>query len=552
MTFRDDLSVTLSQVEPVASPSSAADDALRIRRVPLGGSAFSQALQQGRVGSGWYAPRPASPADWTAHIAAVRESMRQIDWLTALAPAFAVTGAAAERLAQAAARGVVVTTGQQPGLFGGPTYTWTKALGALAFANELERQTGLPVAPVFWAASDDADWVEAAVTHVATARGLLTASLAGPSTEGVAMSDVPLGPLDGARTVLAAACGSVAHPSVLDMVDAAYVPHATIGAAYVQLLRAMLEPLGIAVLDASHPAVRTAADGFLRHALKHAPGVQDALRTRAQEIEQAGFSPQVDVVDGLSLVFRTQTVDRAGDVQRVRERVPLADAAAAAREAERGTLGANVLLRPVLERSLLPTVSYFAGPGEFAYFAQVEPVARVLGAAVPVVTPRFACEVLETEMIARQEQLGLSDADLRDPHAAERIVARSQLDETVADSMERLRLALETQVRAIREVIAGDDAPVADDVVQGLARDLAHRIDRFERRVLSGVKRLEHEAMRDVAAIRAALRPDGQSPERVLNLVPLLARYGTGLLDRIREAAVPHARELVSGPHDPA
>jgi len=552
VTFRDELSVTLSQVEPGASPSSAADDALQIRRVPLGGSAFSQALQQGRVGGSWYAPRPVTPAAWAAHIAAVRESMQQTDWLTALAPAFGTTGAAAERLAQAAARGVVVTTGQQPGLFGGPTYTWTKALGALAFANELERQTGVPVAPVFWAASDDADWAEAAVTHVATARGLLTASLAGPATEGVALSDVPLGSLAAARTVLAAACGSTAHPSVLELVDAAYVPHATIGAAYVQLLRALLEPLGIAVLDASHPALRMAADGFLRRALKQAPAVHEALRARVQEVEQAGFSPQVDVVDGLSLVFRTQTVDRQGEVQRERERVPLGDASAAAREAERGTLGANVLLRPVLERSLLPTVSYCAGPGEFAYFAQVEPVARALGVAVPVVTPRFACEVLESEMLARQQRLGIADADLRDPHAAERLVARSQLDETVADSMERLRVALETQVGAMRDVVAGDDAPVADEVVQGLARDLSHRIDRFERRVLSGVKRLEHETMRDVAAIRAAVRPNGQSPERVLNLVPLLARYGVSVLERIREAAGPHARELVSGPHVPA
>jgi len=87
-------------------------------------------------------------------------------------------------------------------------------------------------------------------------------------------------------------------------------------------------------------------------------------------------------------------------------------------------------------------------------------------------------------------------------------------------------------------------------VVEGLARDLAHRIDRFERRLLSGVKRLEHEAMRDVAAVRAALRPDGKSPERVLNFVPLLARYGTGLLERVRDAAASHARELVGGSRD--
>lgn len=529
-----------------SSPTDA-PGALHIRTVSLGGSALSRAVQSGQVGHAWYAPRPTSASEWAAHARTVRASLEGTDWLTGLAPAFAATGLAAERLARAAAEGVVVTTGQQPGLFGGPMYTWSKAMSALALANELERQTGMPVAPVFWAASDDADWMEAAVTNVATSKGLVSASLAGPATEGVAMSDVPLGDLRPARAVLAAGCGSAAHASVLELVDAAYVPHATIGAAYVQLMRALLEPLGIAVLDAAHPALRHAADGFLRHALRQSSAVHEALRVRVQEIEGAGFAPQVDVVDGLSLVFRSQIASQGDELQRVRERVPVADAASVARTAEAGTLGANVLLRPVMERAVLPTVCYLAGPGEFAYFAQVAPVASALGAAVPVAAPRWACELIEEETLALQERLGLSEASLRDPHAAEQIVARAQMNEHLADTMERLRVTLETQVRALHESLAGDDAPVASDVVQGLARDLAHRLDRFERRVLAGVKRQETEVLRDVAALRAALRPHGQSPERVLNLVPLLARFGPGVLRRMSEAAEPHARALVTG-----
>lgn len=547
MTLRDELSVTPSPVDSAVSPDSPGDFDVHLRRVALGGSRLSQALQSGQDGREWLPERPVTAEAWKAHAEAVRRSLGATEWLAPLAPAFAATGVAAVRLARAAAEGVVVTTGQQPGLFGGPAYTWNKAIGALALADELERTIGMPVAPVFWAASDDADWAEAAVTHFATARGLQTASLTGPATEGVAMADVRLGPLEEARALLGAVCGSAAHASVLAAVDAAYVPHATVGAAYVQLLRALLEPLGIAVLDASHPAVRETADPFLRHALRQAPMVHDALQTRVRAIEAAGHVPQVDVVDGLSLVFRTRLERHDGGMQRVRERVPLADALVVAREAEGGTLGANVLLRPVLERQLLPTVTYCAGPGEFAYFAQVAPVAAALGAAAPVVTPRFACEVVEGDVLARQAQLGITDDMLRDAHAAEQFVARAHLTDRLSDSMERLRLTLETQIGALRESLAGEGAPVADEVVQGLARDLSHRIDRFERRVVAGVKRVEHDALRDVAAVRAALRPRGRSPERVLNLIPLLARYGPGLLERLRSVAASHARELVAG-----
>ena len=522
-------------------------DGVIVRTAILGGSTLSQAVQRGDVGAEWYAHRPTSPAAWRAHALHVRASLDGYDWLTALAPAFAATGAAADRLAQAAARGVVVTTGQQPGLFGGPTYTWTKALSALSLADELSASIDLPVAPVFWAASDDADWMEAAVTHVATARGLQTLSLVGEPTEGVAMADVPLGDLTVVRAALAAACGSAAQASVLDAVDAAYVPHATVGAAYVQLLRSLLEPLGIAVLDAAHPACRAASDRFLRQALTAAAHVSEALSARTQAIEAAGYAPQVDVIDGLSLVFQSGLVTKADALQRVRVRIPVADAAVVAREAEVGTLGANVLLRPILERSLLPTLTYLAGPGELAYFAQVAPIASALGAPAPVVSPRWAGEVLDGDAYRTLDRLGLTEALLRDPHAAEQHVAQRLLDDGISDTLERLRVAIDAQVRALRDSVDGAGSPVSPDVLAGLARDLSHRIAKFEHRVLGGVKRNEIDAMRELAAVRASLRPMGKSPERVLNLLPYLARFGVGLLTRLREASMPHAQALVHG-----
>lgn len=518
-----------------------------VRTVALGGSTLSQAVQGGEVGAEWYAARPASPRAWRSHAMAVRESLGGVDWFAALAPAFAATGAAAERLARAAADGVVVTTGQQPGLFGGPVYTWSKALSALALADELQAAIGLPVAPVFWAATDDADWLEAAVSHVATARGLQELSLEGPATEGVSMSDVALGDVSLARAALVGACGSAAQANVLDVVDGAYVAHATIGAAYVQLLRALLEPLGIAVLDASHPACRDAADPFLRRALVGSAQIAEALGARTEVIRHAGYAPQVEVMDELTLVFQSSLTSNGDTLQRVRQRVPLGTAAVVAREAERGTLGANVLLRPVLERALLPTVTYVAGPGELAYFAQVAPIAVAMGAAVPVVSPRWAGEVVDPDALQTLDRLGLAEPSLRDPHAAEQHVAQRLLDDQIADTLERLRVAVDVQLRALRDTVDGAGAPVQPEVITGLAKDLSHRIDKFERRLLGGVKHTESEAMREIAFVRAALRPMGRSPERVLNLLPYLARFGTGLLDQMRLAAVPHAQTLVHG-----
>jgi bacillithiol biosynthesis cysteine-adding enzyme BshC len=537
----------MPQLDAMTTPDAIAPSAWSVRSVPLGGSPLSRALQHDPSHAGWLAVRPGSTETWTERITRVREQAAGRDWLTPIAPAIAATGRAAERLGRAAANGVVITTGQQPGLFGGPAYTWSKALSALAMADVLEEMTGVPVAPVFWAATDDADWVEASMTAFATAHGLETARMEGPATDGIAMADVPLGPVKVALETLGSACGSAAHSSLLELVANAYVPHATVGAAYVQLLRALLEPLGIAVLDAAHPALRTAADPFLRRALQRAGAVADALSARSAAIEAAGFTPQVDVRDGLSLVFRTTSTVVDGVARRVRARVPMAEAAQVLRESDPGSLGPNVLLRPVIERALLPTVAYHAGPGEYAYFAQVDPIAQVLGLESPVAVPRWSGEVLDARALARRDALGLDDSMLQGAHTAASRVARDAVDPEIHDALERLRVAIETQVRAVRDAVSRTEPVVAGEVVAGLASDLSARLERFERRVVAGVKRREAALMRDVAFVRASLRPDGQSPERVLNLLPMLARFGSSIFDAMRHEARAHAERLVHG-----
>lgn len=536
-------------VTDLPPPPAAADLPVRVRSVPLGGTALSRTMQDPDGAARWGMPRPHTPEGWRARVTAVRQDFVGGAWLEALRPAFAATDAAAARLARAAEHGVVVTTGQQPGLFGGPAYTISKALTALALADALEAELQVPVAPVFWAATDDADWAEAAEVHVATRAGVRRLAMAGPATEGTPMAEVPLGNVEDAWAALEAACGSGAHATLLAALRAAYAPTATVGGAYLAWLRALLAPLGIPVLDASHAAVREAADPVLRQALAQAAPLHEALEARSAALEAAGLSPQVELVAGRSLVFRSAP-NAEGRLQR--ERVPLTAAARVRDEAPVGSLGPNVVLRPVVERALLPTVAYAAGPGELAYAAQVAPVAAVLGAAIPLFVPRWSGEVVDRRVLEAAATLGIEEATLALPHGAETVVAHGKLDAAVADALERLRLTMEAQVALLGRAVQDAAMAVPPSVVERLGDDLARRLARQERRLVAAVKRQEVEAMRQVAMVRGALRPYGRPPERTLSLVPLLVRYGVPLLEQMGAAARGHARALVRGPAAPA
>src|SRR3981189_3295783 len=68
-------------------------------------------------------------------------------------------GAGAEtqsNLARLEKGAVAIVTGQQVGLFSGPSYAIYKALTAMQIAAELTR-SGIPAVPVFWMATEDHD-----------------------------------------------------------------------------------------------------------------------------------------------------------------------------------------------------------------------------------------------------------------------------------------------------------------------------------------------------------------------------------------------------------
>ena len=515
------------------SPGSLPVTRPRVITEPLGGSALSRAAAAGIAPTDWYEHRPADATEWKARVADVRDEFPSGDWLRQLMPALQPSGEAAERLdACRAGRGVVVTTGPQPGLFGGPIYTWAKAFSALALANELRAATGIPVAPVFWAATDDADFAEASWTMVTRPGGAEELRMAGDAP-GVARAHVRLGEQTHLSERLERAAGSAAYRHPLDIARRAYAPDQTVGGAYLQLLRGLLEPLGIAVLDAAHPAVRSAAAPVLRKALARAADVEAALAERDRALIQAHHAPQVASVSGLSLVFAS----RDGQRQRIR----IADANAAAASHADDELGPNVLLRPVAERAILPTVAYVAGPAELAYFAQTGAVARALDVATPLVLPRWSCTILEPHVADVLRRFGLATDDLVDPHAAETRLAREALPADVSSAIARMRNAVDESFGVLE---GQGDGLVPRAVVDGAARSIEHRVGRLERRLVAAVKRRSADTLREIATARGSLHPAGKRQERALNFLPFLARYGPPLLHDMMQEAAAHAGAL--------
>jgi bacillithiol biosynthesis cysteine-adding enzyme BshC len=449
-----------------------------------------------------------------------------------LLPAIEPTGLAAEKLQKASKGGIIVTAGQQPALFGGPLYTWWKAISLVAVADALEKLTKVPVAPVFWAATDDSDFVEAASTVVATPEGARKISLEHRDDPGLPLSQVPLGDVSQQLEDLRAAAGSASQHRILEVIGRAYGSGETIGSSFVKLLREMLAEMGVAVLDSSHAAVRKQGEPLMHRALERASQIEAALFDRDSQLKAKGFSAQVQTVRGRSLVFST-TDGRRG-------RVPISHAMdTAVQESE---LSPNVLLRPILENTILPTVAYLGGPAEIAYFAQVSAVAQALEARRPLILPRWSGVVIEPRVEKILQKYSLTPDDFADPHAVETRIAHESLPDEIRSRIAELRRVTEKEISRLS---AGDtDHLVSQQVIEGLKHNIQHRIERLERRYAAAVKRKGNDSLRDIGAARGSLYPLGKPQERALNIVPLWARYGDDLLNSVLDEATQYATIL--------
>ncbi len=508
----------------------------RVDHLPLGMGPLAAAMQTGSLPTGHAAEIPRDLAAWRAHIEVCREPMMGKEWAESLREAMRPSGAAAARLARVSGgQGVVVTTGQQPGLFGGPLYTIVKALSALSMANRIEALTGVPTAPIFWAATDDADFAEGATTWLPVAGQLQDVRLGAPPPDGTMMSHAFLTSMADAHRVLKRAAAGAAWPHVIQAANAAYHEGTTVGNAYVELIREILMPLGITVLNAAHPSVRHQSAPLLRRALAEASSIDDAVTTRTAELRAAGFDPQVELLPDRSLVF----VVRNG----VKERASISGASAILPRVSDDLLSPNVLMRPVVERALLPTVAYMAGPGELAYFAQVSAVATALSVAMPLALPRTSLRIVPPDVQSTLQRVGQSADAMRDTRALVRdLAARATPDDSMA-AMAALRAQIQASMATIRRSASGMTSAALD----GAVAQLSHRADRLERRLLAASKRGIVEQLQRVDNTQSLLWPHGAPQERVLNPLPWLARYGTPLLERLQQVCDEHASTLVHG-----
>ena len=432
-----------------------------------------------------------------------------------------VPGPARDRLAREAV--LVVTTGQQPGLFTGPLYTVYKALSAIAWARRLERERGVPVVPVFWVAGDDHDFQEA--NHATYLNGAgeavrIVLRERPPDAPSWPSAREPCGP-EIAAALAALRDGtpdSEFKAAVLGWLEASYRPEATLADAFADALHALLGDRGLAVIRPYTAGVKREMAPWLLRGL------------------------DLTLPDGLSPVLLEATLGRdrlrpegAGFVtRRSGERFTRAELERIAHESPE-RLSPNVLLRPVVEAALWPTVAYFGGPGELKYLPDAAPLYRALDVAAQTAMPRWSAVLVESRVERVLDRHGLTLEELASPPGeVEARLVREQLPPEVAQALDALRSGLSSAYGRVSGGVTRIDSTLERTVESARNAALGATND-IEKKVVAALKRANETLVSQLARVRAAVYPDGAPQERVLTYASMAIRYGAPLLDALED-----------------
>lgn len=443
---------------------------------------------------------------------------------------------------------LAVTSGQQPGLFTGPLYTVHKALSTAALARVLERLWSRPVVPIFWIAGDDHDFAEASHTAWLGGDGSLVTAALPPRPADAPLTPMYRQPLGEGVTAALDALGSSLPPSefrdeTLAWLARHYRPEATVAAAFAGAMAELLAPSGIVCFDSSHPAAKAAAAPVILRALENAAAIDADLELQLEALGETARTSGVLVGDGAALVMlegkqgrdRLVASDGAFVTRRGRERVGLDELAAIA-EREPRRLSPNVLLRPVVESAILPTVTYLGGPAELRYLALTPPVYRRLRVERQQPLPRWSGVLVEPRVDRVLAKFGIDLADLLEPSGSlEARLVRSQLPPEAVEALAAIRAAVEQGYSALEQSATEIDPTLARPV-QGARHQALAGTQEIEKKLVQHLKRRQETELGQIGRARTAVLPAGKPQERVLTVAPFLARYGPALVDDLRDA----------------
>ena len=439
---------------------------------------------------------------------------------------------------------LVITGGQQSGLFTGPLLVIYKAVTTILAAKEAEECLGRPVVPIFWIAGEDHDWDEVDHTYVLSRTVEISKirmeDVTGPRSS---VSNIEVSPEHWSHAVDkldAMLQDSEFKSQIMEVVRDSSAKALSMTDAFASLMGSLFGKFGLILLDSADAELRKLEQPFFRSLIMENDKLEQAYLNSAADITSSGYELQADVTVGSANLFyihegarlllhKTNGIfsDRKGTVSFSREEL-LENL-----ESHPERFSNNVLTRPLMQDYILPVLTTVLGQGEMSYWAITKQAFETLGGQMPLLLPRMSFTVVEGTLHKNMDKYGLSFVDvlggLRDKKQ-QWLNAQDELK--IEQRFEEAKIAFTAMYDPLVEQLGTIQAGLLK-LGSSNKDKILDQISFLQTKARDAMEKQNEAALRQWERIELSLMPLGKLQERVYNVMYYLNRYGPAWLDEL-------------------
>ena len=449
-------------------------------------------------------------------------------------------------------KSVVMVTGQQCNLFGGPSMIAHKAMSIIIQANKLRNILGIEVVPVFWLADEDHDLAEV-LEGLAWKDSLdeaveLELSWPNLTPDQVIASNTMAGSITLPPSLANAPHEWSLSSSVKETLLHAYQEGDSLRDGMAKWLSSLFGEHGLVLFSRQHAVFAEASAPLFSKAVLNAESIQKALSTSTEDVLASGGHQQASI-DGSVLFHVTEEGSRYkwtmhNDVwthagMKTGEGIG-SEALSSHVKKHPQEMSPNVFMRLILQSALLPVVGAALGPAELAYAGQSTALFEWAGLRQPVWMPRYSLTLLDGGKQKWLHELGLEWTSFQRPvHELQKEWVEASQPEDIEESLRKWEISVDDHAGDVSKHVQQLDETLQASVEASKTR-MNKEIERVKAKIRRSLRRREAHQMTRIERLAARIMPAGVLQERGIATWSALTHFGDHLYDHLMDALKDH------------
>ncbi|MCO5251938.1 MAG: bacillithiol biosynthesis cysteine-adding enzyme BshC [Candidatus Kapabacteria bacterium] len=424
-------------------------------------------------------------------------------------------------------KALAVVTGQQPGLFGGPIYSLTKAFSAFDYARKMKiKHPEYDFVPVYWVADNDHDAEEAGNATIFDSNLSIVNLSADYDSENISIANRFFGDdITGLKEQVADAIKNTQYADeIIKMLDDSYVVGKSWSGAFVKFINYFLAECGFVFISAEKFREYGLFEKFAEKELNNTGQTANIVNQTNDELLSLGYHLQAQVFD-INLFYHRNNIrenitsENLDDYKQLFKENP-------------NLFSPKVLLRPLMQDAILPTAAYIAGPGELAYLAQLNKLYNYYNIIMPRIILRHSFTILDNRSLRFIEKYDINPE-----------IFKSHQDEFMqiipkyifSDEAELAFLNAELTLKQIYDELSGHIIKIDKNLEKSMASAYtksAEQLTHIRKKAITSQKKSNEEFIDRFMQIRNLILPNGKLQERVFGIINFVAIAG---IDEIKQ-----------------